>query len=206
MATTKKKKQQSSPLSFIFMAVFAYLIGLPIWMVLLLVVVGVVTWQIQKSKKAMDNLPSLPPREQDLAEGSIDRRAPVETDDNEILIYEDASADNQPPPWAVPDYQPQEREPRPVFTSQSDSSFQVPSPFSKPMTTASSVAARATTNRPYASGLSSTKIHPLARNLSSRQGLQQAIVALTVLGPPRALQPHQLDPSQQADVAPSRIT
>jgi len=60
------------------------------------------------------------------------------------------------------------------------------------------------TNNIYSSGLKPRQPSRFATSLRGRDSARQAIVAMTVLGQPRALQPYEFDPIEQTDVAPGR--
>ena len=199
MATTKRKKKQGSPFTFIFMAIFAYLAGFPSWIVLILGLVGFLLWQVQKAQQGSKNLPPLPPAEPDEQEVEW-REMPPPTEaastrsTPEKLVpapqtYRDPLPKATPPPWSQADYQ------------------------AYPSGTASAQPATAGLPRPASrqpAGMHSgayrlnTRLHPLARNLQTRDGARQAIIAMTVLGPSRSAQPYEFDPIQQGDVAPPR--
>lgn len=202
----KKKGQPQSAIPFFMMAGFAFLAGFPIWLVLVLALMGALVLKLEKDKKALSNLPPLPPAETDGASSSIEdsstpaagpfgktpeQSAPMPTaplpQSSRVPpapTYEEPTEAPELPPWASPDYQP----------------YQAPAhvapPKIAPVVPATKASQAATSSR--------ARVHPMARNLRSRQGARQAIIAMTVLGAPRALQPYEFDPIQQSDVAPGR--
>ena len=205
MATTKpkRKKKQGSPFTFIFMAIFAYLAGFPSWIVLVLGLVGFLLWQVQKAQQGSKNLPPLPPAEsdqQDIDLRDMDvREAPARseaasarsTPDKLVpapQTYRDPLPQESPRPWAQADYQAY-----PSSTMAQPTAAGSPRPASRQSVGIHSGAYRL-----------NTRLHPLARNLQTRNGARQAIVAMTVLGPSRSAQPYEFDPIQQGDIAPPR--
>ena len=207
----KKKSQPQSAIPFFLMAGFAFLAGFPIWLVLILALMGVLVLKLEKDKKALSNLPPLPPAEADgdqsLPKDSADslagpfgRPIPAPSEPAPVTkapapqTYREPIEAPQPPPWVSPDYQPY-----PVKTADAGTT-------QKPAVTVASKPSPITSfdNAIGGNRSTATRIHPLARGLRSRQGARQAIIAMTVLGAPRALQPYEFDPIQQSDVAPAR--
>lgn len=212
----KKKSNPQSAIPFFMMAGFAFLAGFPIWLVLILALIGALVLKLERDKKALSNLPPLPPSESDGdqtdAAGSSDSLAgpfgrpipaPFEPAPPKPTPVANAPAPQtylepieapEPPPWVSADYQPY-----PVSTPELPAD-------QKPRATVTPKAPKIAPagNAIYGSGSRAAGIHPLAKGLRSRQGARQAIIAMTVLGPPRALQPYEFDPIQQSDVAPAR--
>ncbi|MCD8505003.1 MAG: hypothetical protein LRY53_08405 [Burkholderiaceae bacterium] len=207
----KKKSQPQSAVPFFIMAVFAFLAGFPIWLVLILALLGVLVLKLEKDKKALSNLPPLPAAESadaqssstdssDSLAGPFGRPIPAPAEPAPVFkapapqTYREPIEAPEPPPWISPDYQPY-----PVSTPDTRA-YQRPVAAITPK---SSTQARASNtidgNRSRVPGT-----HPLVKGLRTRQGARQAIIAMTVLGPPRALQPYEFDPIQQSDVAPAR--
>ena len=186
MSENKPRKKQSSPASFIIMAVFAFVVGFPIWIVLVLLLMGFLVWRNQKSQKALQDIP-LPPAEQDAQQAQYDQAqidlaeelARARREFERLEQLETAEAEPPPPPKPVV-----QRPPEPTFTRASNF---VP-----------------TAVTPYGTWAHGRRANAFAQTFRSRQGLRQSIVAMTVLGQPRAIQPHELDPMLQADVAPGR--
>lgn len=212
----KKKSQPQSAIPFFMMAVFAFLAGFPIWLVLVLGLIGMLVLKLEKDKKALSNLPPLPPAESDgnqntqsarntarseadLLAGPFGRPvpeatapAPVPTPAPAPPSYREPIDAPKPPPWIEADYQPY-----PVYE---DPIAKKPATRTQP-SVAPVVTRASTTNN---TGGKRGTTHPIARNLRSRSGARQAIIAMTVLGQPRSLQPYEFDPIQQSDVAPGR--
>ena len=202
MAKKQRQKKQGSPFTFIFMAVLAYLAGFPIWIVFIVGLVGLLLWQVQRAQQGSNKLPPLPPAESDASETATEPAPetrgykPVPEKLTPAPQTYRETPTQEAPPWAQADYQayPTEvsqqparqpaREPAPAMT---------PRPAARPPI--------GSTN----AGLGrSSRLHPLARNLQTRDAARQAIIAITVLGQPRSLQPYEFDPIQQSDVAPPR--
>jgi cytoskeletal protein RodZ len=199
MAKKKRQKKQGSPLSFIFMAVFAYLAGFPIWIVFILGLLGFLLWQVQKAQQGSSKLPPLPPAENDESKAATTaesrpesrpepRPEPARKVEQPQQAYREPPPTPTPPPWVESDYQPYP-EPKPTVAAK---------PVEQPRraNSSSNIHGGAYRRRP--------RLHPLARNLQSRSGARQAIIAMTVLGPSRSQQPYEFDPIQQGDVAPPR--
>ncbi|HEY7805145.1 MAG TPA: hypothetical protein VIC30_12040 [Orrella sp.] len=198
MAKKQRQKKQGSPFTFIFMAVLAYLAGFPIWIVFIVGLVGLLLWQVQRAQQGSSKLPPLPPAESDTSETETES-APQPRGYNPVpekltpapQTYRETPT-QEAPPWAQADYQayPTEvstqpaRQPTPAMTTR---------PAARPPIGSTS----GTLGR-------SSRLHPLARNLQTRDAARQAIIAMTVLGQPRSLQPYEFDPIQQGDVAPPR--
>lgn len=210
----KKKGQSQSAIPFFMMAGFAFLAGFPIWLVLVLGLIGALVLKLEKDKKALSNLPPLPPADSDSVASGIEDSAtpaagPFGNPDHQPIeqpaaattaslpqnprvppapTYEEPTQAPELPPWASPDFQP----------------YQAPEVQTVAKSVPTSATSRALGANSIPSSSGRTRAHPMARNLRSRQGARQAIVAMTVLGQPRALQPYEFDPIQQSDVAPGR--
>jgi hypothetical protein len=183
MSENKPQKKQASPVSFIIMAVFAFVVGFPIWIVLVLLLMGFLVWRNQKSQKALQQIP-LPPAQQGQQQAELDP-------EQLILAEELAQARREferleQLESSAPAAMPETKVAAPERTFARASAF-VPA-----------------AGTPYGSWGKGRRNNAFAQTLRSKQGLRQAIVSMTVLGQPRALQPHALEPMQQADVAPSR--
>jgi cytoskeletal protein RodZ len=203
MAKQKRPKKQRSPLPFIFWAVFAYVAGFPIWIVFILVLIGFLLWQVQKSQQGSNKLPPLPPAESDVSQTEAEpAREPANMASKPVpeklvpapQTYREPLPKETPPPWVQADYQPYPK---------AESAAPVASSASAQRKTATSSGYDNRTSGAYRIG---SRLHPLARNLRSRHGARQAIIAMTVLGPPRSLQPYELDPTQQGDIVPPRAS
>lgn len=216
----KKKSQPQSAIPFFLMAGFAFLAGFPLWLVLVLGLIGVLVLKLEKDKKALSNLPPLPPADSDLPQNSTQTSSTLEAGpfgrqvpDSPLPpvmqqkmptpsplpappTYREPIEAPELPPWIASDYQPYPASEAPVTTK--------PAPRAQPM--AQTGVASLTTRSSTVPGASPKAIarHPITRSLRSRTGARQAIIAMTVLGQPRALQPYEFDPIQQTDVAPGR--
>ena len=220
----KKKSQPQSAIPFFLMAGFAFLAGFPLWLVLVLGLIGVLVLKLEKDKKALSNLPPLPPADSDLPQNStqtsstleagpfgrqvpdsplppvMQQKMPMPTPLPAPLpappTYREPIEAPELPPWIASDYQPYPASETPVAT--------MPAPRSQPM--AQTSGASWTTRSSTVPGASRKAIarHPVTQSLRNRAGARQAIIAMTVLGQPRALQPYEFDPIQQTDVAPGR--
>lgn len=214
----KKKSQPQSALPFFLMAIFALLAGFPVWLVAVLALIGMLVLKLEKDKKALNKLPPLPAAETDLEKntstsnassaagslagslsdllsGPFGRELPTANAPApakypsvpEPLTYEEPVDVPELPPWASANYDPYPSTPSPV-TNPPSSRFQTSAALS-PIST---------------NGLKARGPHPIVKHLRSRNGARQAIIAMTVLGQPRAIQPYELDPIQQSDIAPGR--
>jgi hypothetical protein len=197
MSDNKPKRKQASPASFVFMAIFAFLVGLPIWVVLVLLVMAFLIWRNQKTQKALQDIP-LPPEDESVFEQS---EQPLSIEEQFARAQREIEAHTQS--QRQPDFetfeQPPARTPQPVRTRmESPPAFQQRESFQR----ASTFVPTAVT--PYGSWKQGRRGNAFASNLRGRQGLQQAIVAMNVLGMPRSLQPHELDPMHQREVVPKR--
>ncbi len=193
MSENKRKKKQSSPVSFVFMAVFAFLIGLPIWVVLVLLLMAFLVWRNQKSQKALQDI-ALPP-EDEIA---------IEQTERPLSIQEQFErAQRELPAQGEPDFetfeQPAPRAPEPVRTR-----IEAPPAFEQRQSFQRASAFTPTAVTPYGSWGHARRRSPFAKSIKGRTGLRQAIVAMNVLGMPRSLQPHELDPMHQREVLPKR--
>ena len=217
----KRKSQPQSAIPFFMMAGFAFLAGFPIWLVLVLALIGALVLKLERDKKALSNLPPLPPSEIDVASsGSTDSATPAAGPFGQPInkpierptptapppappryngvppapTYEEPIQAPELPPWASGDYQPYQTPMPDVQTVTKP--LPVATPKIAPLSPVANTIHGAANNR--------RRVHPMARGLRNRQGAQQAIVAMTVLGSPRAIQPYEFDPIQQSDVAPGR--
>ncbi len=221
----KKKSQPQSALPFFIMAVFAFMAGFPIWLAFVLVLIGIVVLKIEKDKKALSKLPPLPPAQ---ADGTSNTASPFQfplpmPEPSGEQTPDAGSLDPVPP--SQPQSQPQPRQqPQPQSQSFEPVSYQEPTPAPEalPWMTPSPQTHGAThraaignqpavlsttqirANNIYSSGLKPRQTSRFATSLRGRESARQAIVAMTVLGRPRALQPYEFDPIEQTDVAPGR--
>jgi len=189
----QKKKAKGSAAPFIFFAVVTYFMGLPIFVPAFFAALGLIVWKTQKDAAARDKLPPIPPPQEMESDFELDeplsadqfgRRPDSNAHENQWdeLNRTTASA----PPLPFPASQPWERAPAPERTASSNARFNLAAPvMSKP----SSYQPRG-------------RQTGLAVNFATQQSLRQSIVAMTVLGPPRALDPFHEDPRQRGVTSP----
>jgi hypothetical protein len=217
----KKKSQPQSALPFFIMAVFAFMAGFPIWLAFVLVLIGIVVLKIEKDKKALNKLPPLPPAQ---ADGTSNTASPFKFP---LPVPEpfgeqtpDAGSLNPAPPsQPQPRQQPQPQSFEPVsYQEPEPTQASEPLPWMTPSPQTGAANHQTTIgNQPavpsatqirahniYSSGLKPRQPSRFATSLRGRDRARQAIVAMTVLGQPRALQPYEFDPIEQTDVAPGR--
>lgn len=212
---SKPKKPQASPYSLFFAAFLAFLFGAPIAIVIFLVVIGVILWRIRSAAQNMAKLPPLPPREQQAPEdGELANRQqpyPESTDDpltgttwgRKQDTGSDTGSGSSEQPQAsrasrTDSVTPYER-PEPDYPA-TIAQIPPPEPVSRPVPPI--VVPPATNQARHRSPAPASAMTPAIRgtsaglgvNLASRQGLRQAIVAMTILGPCRALDPYSEDP------------
>lgn len=198
---TKKKAKKQSAAPFIMMAVFAYLAGFPIWLVIILALVGFVVWKANQNKNALSKLPlpkdiqsspaeeSQPKpkltREQRKLQRQLEQMAKDRLDE---IALEAETAKQQPTEELAP---PPEHKPKRAKQSKPETA---PAPDEPAMNAL-------TGTLPSARG---QRVHPLALSLRSRGGARQAIIAMTVLGKPRSTEPYEFEPQNRGDITPSR--
>lgn len=227
--TPQKKtrpKGQPSPSSLFFAAFLAYVFGAPFGLVLFLVGLGIIFWRVQVSTRNMDKLPPLPPasQEQEIARSeqtgsssnSQTLEFPSDTSWGRIdpTRSEQTRTDRQPEPVRptrepapripeiadIPEYKPRSpsREPAPAIKTQPEWSPSIAA-YTPPVP--ERLAGRSTsdaTSRPR------HRTPGLGVNLATPAGLRHAIVAMTVLGPCRSLEPYQEDPMHTGLPAPRK--
>ena len=210
--TPQKKtrpKGQPSPYSLFFAAFLAYMFGAPFGLVLFLVGLGIIFWRIQASAKNMAKLPPLPParRGDEIAQAEQRRSSsdsqtsefPNDTswgrsqpsDETGIERLPERAKPSREAMQRIPDYEPQPMSaPQPVQTirTQPEWSPSIAPPIPPAL---QRLAGRSTMDsRPK----SRHRTPGLGVNLATQSGLRHAIVAMTVLGPCRSLDPYQEDP------------
>lgn len=172
------KRKGFNPASiFLTLAVVTYFIGLPFPVTAFLGFIAFVLFRAQKDGKSLKNLPVPPPAD--------------DNQDSELSTDFGRQSSQEMQDW-LEQHMPSEFE-------------QAPAPRSvEPMQPAPTRAAR-TKPSPYR--LNTPNPRNMALQLKNKQGIRQAIVAMAVLGPPRALNAYVADPMQGAtlDVAPSRV-
>lgn len=174
------KRKGFNPASiFLTLAVVAYFIGLPFPVTVFLGFIAFVLFRAQKDGKSLKNLPVPPPADDN-------QDSDLSTD-----FGRQSSQDMQD--W-LKQHMPSEFE-------------QAPAPRSVEPVQSAPIRAARTNTKPSPYRLNTTSPRNLALQLRNKQGLRQAIVAMTVLGPPRALNAYVADPMQGTtlDVTPSRV-
>lgn len=189
---TKKDKAPSktAALPFFFFALVTFLSDLPIVVPAFLLAIGLIVWKNQRDAMARAKLPPLPPisaqktqTDDELSSSQFGRtldplpynaeaEKTVETAQESYSYYE------PPAPVVVPPW-----EPPPVQVARFDD---------KPKSTAS--APKQYRKQPEAPAQTGNALLP---NLRDVRSLRQAIVTMTVLGPPRALDPFEMDSTRR---------
>lgn len=161
---------------FLILAVITYFVGLPFPITAFLGFIAFVLFRAQKDGKSLKDLPIPPPADEQSDELSTDFGRQSSDDIQEWLKQ----------------HMPSEFE-------------QAPAPRSlEPVQPAPTRAAK-TNTKPSPYRLNTSNPRNMALQLKNKQGLRQAIVAMAVLGPPRALNAYVSDPMLSAtlDAAPS---
>ena len=218
----KKPKGQPSPYSLFFAAFLAYVFGAPSGIVLFLIGLGIIFWRVQAAAKNMAKLPPLPPKETgppDLAsaQGSLnaeDRNDRDVSSAREDSIWNKTGASTKPSledtAWGrnhedTDSFSQSDRDRYPsddglARPEQSRDIFQsdlpqtpppVPHPFTAPEPVAQTSRVISSTTQPLPPP---KRQAGLGVNLATQAGLRQAIVAMTILGPCRALNAYQDQP------------
>lgn len=180
MADNKRgvKRKGFNPASiFLTLAVVTYFIGLPFPVTVFLGFIAFILFRAQKDGKSLKNLPVPPPANETSADS---QESELSTD-----FGRQSSQDIQD--W-LKQHTPSEFEEAPAPQAPQ------PSPSAQPAPTR----AAATPAKPSPYRLNTSSPRNLALQLRSKQGLRQAIVAMAVLGPPRALNAYVADPMQGA--------
>jgi hypothetical protein len=165
--------------------VVTYFIGLPFPVTVFLGFIAFILFRAQKDGKSLKNLPVPPPTNE----------ASADSQDSELSTDFGRQSSQDIQDW-LKQHMPSEFE-------------QTPEPRAPQPTPAHPAPTRApaTQAKPSPYRLNTSSPRNLALQLRSKQGLRQAIVAMAVLGPPRALNAYVADPMQGAtlDPAPSSI-
>lgn len=210
MAKRRNAKKPLQPGNLIVLAVLSYVLGFPFWVTVALVAGAFIVWRLRKQDKALEHLP-LPPQNAD----------------NEANPHGDALDDALGHTWgrsSSPDEQlspdmgtgqptlstapepPGRAKTQERLTSQYREATLDTLPVYAPKTAMSPAAvssATASKQSPvYGTWQAPSHAHPIAHSLRSKYGLRQAIVAMTVLGAPRSIDPHRSEPQQRADITP----
>ena len=200
--TPQKKarpKGQPSPYSLFFAAFLAYMFGAPFGLVLFLVGLGIIFWRVQASAKNMAKLPPLPPANQDNEIHQTEQRRPS-TNESEAPGFPNDTRWGRSQPTASDeagiDRQAERVKPSKETVQRIPDFEQQPIEWSPSMAPSippapQRLAGRSTIDsRPK----STHRIPGMGVNLATHAGLRHAIVAMTVLGPCRSLDPYQEDP------------
>lgn len=186
MADNKRgvKRKGFNPASiFLTLAVVSYFVGLPFPVTVFLGFIAFILFRAQKDGKSLKNLPVPPPANESSADN---QDSDLSTD-----FGRQSSQDIQD--W-LKQHMPSELEQAPAPRSYEPA---LPEPTRQTTTNAKPSPYRLNTSNP----------RNFALQLRNKQGLRQAIVAMAVLGPPRALNAYVADPMQGAtlDATPSSV-
>lgn len=219
----KKKarpKGQPSPYSLFFAAFLAYMFGAPFGLVLFLVGLGIIFWRVQASARNMDKLPPLPPAKPDheldisgLKKSSGEMPAPRFPDDTRW-------GRSQPEPLTETEVKPLPE--RGTQARQAEQRRSEPVPQPRPVTQPQPVMRTQDEWKPAAATIAPLPQRAAGRstddarhqpghrtpglgvNLATQAGLRHAMVAMTVLGPCRSLEPYQDDPMHTGFPGPGK--
>ena len=187
MAQNKRgvKRKGFNPASiFLILAVVTYFVGLPFPVTVFLGFIAFILFRAQKDGKSLKDLPIPPPANKSSAEN---QDSDLSTD-----FGRQSSQDIQD--W-LKQHAPSEFE-------------QAPTPRAHEPALQPEPTRQSTTNaKPSPYRLNTSNPRNLALLLRNKQGLRQAIVAMAVLGPPRALNAYIADPMQGAtlDATPKSV-
>jgi len=184
MSNPKAKKDKApskmAALPFFFFALVTFMSDLPIVVPAFLLAIGLIVWKNQRDAMARAKMPPLPPSSAEQAQGDDELSSSQFGRTLDPLPY-DAKAPEEsysyyeaPPAVVVPPWEP--------------SLAQIKN-YEAGRTTS---AAAAPKNRKQTQAAARTA-HALVPNLRDAQNLRQAIVTMTVLGPPRAFVPFDAD-------------
>lgn len=179
--TKSNIKTKGNPLTLFIIAIVAYLLGAPIIFPIILAVVGFAVWRARAASQRMSSkLPPLPPRSQE-----------------DLVSFEsNAQADSDQESRETSDWQ------QPEMLQEITSDIQKPAPaafknINQWAATQSADLTQSQKTQKVSQAPIQTRQKPRkkdvmpALNFSSRNSLRQAVVAMTVLGPCRTLDPYQ---------------
>lgn len=215
MAKQRKPKKPLQPGNLIFLAVASYVLGFPLWVTVALVAGSFIVWRLRKQDKALEHLP-LPPQHADNAANPQGDSLSESlghtwghTDSPDTGLPKDIGTSRPPAPTASQSsdrLKPEERlasqyqnatlDALPVYTQKDQATPRTITPSPGPKHSPAHSPA-------YGTWQSPSHAHPIAHSLRSRTGLRQAIVAMTVLGAPRSLDPYRPEPQKRVDSLPS---
>jgi len=184
-AKKEKAPSKTAALPFFFFALVTFLSDLPIVVPAFLLAIGLIVWKNQRDAMARAKLPPLPPspgeQAQDNDELSSNQfgRTTLEPLPYGAEAPQESYSYYEPPPAVV--VPPWEPSPAPLKS------------FDTGRTT-SNTAASKSRNQNAAQAQTG---HALLPNLRDARNLRQAIITMTVLGPPRALDPFETDSTQR---------
>lgn len=206
----RKPKKPLQPGNLIFLAVLSYVLGFPLWVTVALVAGAFIVWRLRKQDKALEHLP-LPPQNADNEAnphgdslGDSLGHTWGRTGSPDEVLSKDMSTDEPARPM-VPEQRGHMRGEEGLANQYRDAtldSLPVYTPKTDTTSPGISISAKPKQTPTYGSLQSPRHVHPLAHSLRSRNGLRQAIIAMTVLGTPRSLDPYRPEPQQRADITP----
>ena len=181
----------------------AFIIGAPMGIVIFLIGVGAILFQVQRSARNMEKLPPLPPKEEDKGwqdgfslpkqESAPDLPNPLQ----EHTWGRDSSDDKKPEdnvierPQPLPHYQPPPAPAEyPIKQAENLTDKSIASAHQSPgalqLSQAAAIAAKSSLTAPR---VNSRQRHQ-GIDFSNPSALRQAVIAMTVLGPCRAIEPY----------------
>lgn len=190
----RKSRQPSKAAAypFFFFALVTFLLDLPLVVPLFVLVLGFIVWKNQRDAIARAKLPPLPPAQPEALERHEDSDLSADQFGRtlEPLPYQTKSA--TPPAAPAPAREPVAPAPPPAWDSppvlaKEETRILVPAP--RPAPQPKPPAPRPAFSQPPAR---------LLPNLGNAHALRQAIVTMTVIGPPRALDPFEPEPRRRA--------
>jgi len=198
-AQSKKGKKSNPAIIFAVLAVASYVLGFPLPVTAFLGFVAYILFKANKDARTLKDLPVPPAEDQqtdsaDQGALSTDFGRDVERERERTRpdIFEQEpsdSADEAPAPF-FPEYQGQTPQPKPAPV------YETTAPVVTRTTT--------TRQRPSPYRIDDNDNMRLVEQFRSAQGLRQAIVAMTVLGPPRALDPYVSDPMRSTTLGAAK--
>ncbi len=187
MASRRKTKSKISPGTLVFLAILAYFMNFPAWLVGVLVIGAFVLSKIQKQQKSLDHLPFPADTDPKYSRKGEAKPATQEKKAAEKVVKKKTPA---PAPQTIAD----DRSPEVEQLLAAKAATEVPPQEDKkkqPRKANPNVALPETQHS-----------QSLARQFKSSARLKQAIIAMTVLGPPRSQDPYRSEPQSRADISP----
>ena len=177
----KGTPSQAAALPFFFFALVTFLLDLPVIVPLMVLTLGIIVWKNQRDAIARAKLPPIPPP---ASPGNDELSADHFGRTLEPLPYESSAPPTAPVPEAAPPVLPPPWQ-LPPTASRDEAAVVTPKPSSRRTRT------EATKAQPEAMP------RGLLPNLRSGSALRQAIATMTVIGPPRALDPFEPEPRRR---------